>query len=81
MATWAYDPPSTSWGSMPWVERTFGPSLESWGALSFGESAIDPYEIYGKGFFLVYAAMAPIVRLVHRRYGARGGTSQWAFRI
>ena len=75
---WAYDPPSTPWASMNWVERTFGPTLESWGALSFGWS--DPYEVYGKGFFLVYAAMTPIVRLVHQRYRADGGTSRWELR-
>ena len=68
---WAYDPPSTPWASMHWVERTFGPTLESWGALSFGWSGHGPYEVYGKGFFLVYAAMAPIVRLVHQRYEHR----------
>lgn len=77
---WAYDPPSTPWASMNWVERTFGPTLESWGALSFGWSELDPYEVYGKGFFLVYVAMAPIVRLVHQRYRAGGGTSRWELR-
>jgi hypothetical protein len=77
---WAYDPPSMSWASMHWVERTFGPTLESWGALSFGWSELGPYEIYGKGFFLVYLAMAPIVRLVHHGYRAGGGTSQWELR-
>jgi hypothetical protein len=79
-STWAYDPPSTSWASMHWVERTFGPTLESWGALSFGWSALGPYEIYGKGFFLVYVAMAPIVRLVHHGYRARGSASKWEVR-
>jgi hypothetical protein len=77
---WAYDPPSTPWASMHWVERTFGPTLEAWGALSFRWSGLDPYEIYGKGFFLVYTAMAPIVRLVHQRYKSRGGTSRWEHR-
>ena len=77
---WAYDPPSTQWESMHWVERTFGPTLESWGALSFGWSEHGAYEVYGKGFFLVYAAMAPIMRLVHQRYRAQGGTSRWELR-
>ncbi len=77
---WAYDPPSTQWESMHWVERTFGPTLESWGALSLGWSEHGAYEVYGKGFFLVYAAMAPIVRLVHQRYRAHGGTSRWELR-
>lgn len=78
---WAYDPPSTPWASMHWVERTFGPTLEAWGALSFRWLGRDPYELYGKGFFLVYAAMAPILRLVHRRYKSRGGASRWEHRV
>jgi hypothetical protein len=65
---------------MHWVERTFGPTLEAWGALSFRWSELGPYEIYGKGFFLVYVAMAPIVHLVHQRYKSRGGTSRWEHR-
>lgn len=77
-AVWAYNPPfTTPWATMTWVERTFGPTLEAWGALSFGRSELGPYEIYGKGFFLVYVAMVPIVRLVHERYRSRGGDSRW----
>jgi hypothetical protein len=76
-AVWAYDPPLTRWETTTWVERTFGPTLASSGALSFGRSDLGPYEVYGKGFFLVYLAMVPIVRLVHERYRASGGTSTW----
>jgi hypothetical protein len=78
---WAYDPPSTPWASMHWVERTFGPTLEGWGALSFRWSGRDPYELYGKGFFLVYAAMAPMLRLVHQRYKSRSDASRWENRV
>jgi hypothetical protein len=76
-AIWAYDPPNTLWATKTWVERTFGPTLESWGALSFGRGELGPYEFYGKGFFLVYLAMVPIVLVVHDRYRAAGGTSRW----
>lgn len=75
-AVWTYDPPFTPWATMTWVERTFGPTLESWGALSFGRAELGPYEVYGKGFFLVYLAIVPIVRLTHERY-LRRGASRW----
>ena len=76
-SVWAYDPPSTPWASMHWVERMSGPTLEAWGALSFQWWGLDPYQVYGKGFFLVYAAMAPILRLVHQRYATLDDTSRW----
>lgn len=75
-AVWSYDRRFTPWATMTWVERTFGPTLESWGALSFGRSELGPYEVYGKGFFLVYLAMVPIVRLIHERF-LRGRSSRW----
>ena len=75
-AVWAYEGRFTPWATMAWVERTFGPTLASWGALSFGRSELGPYEVYGKGFFLVYLAMVPIVRLMHQRF-LRGGSSRW----
>ena len=46
------------------VTRMFGPTLESWGALSFGSGDL-PYEVYGKFFVFVYLLMLPIVRYVH----------------
>ncbi len=76
-AVWAYDPPDTDWASSRWVTRTFGPTLESSGALSFGRAEFGPYEVYGKGFFLVYLAMVPVVRVVHTRYVASGRNSKW----
>ncbi len=79
-AIWAYDPPSTEWASMPWVERTFGPTLEGWGALTFQWGQLDPYQVYGKGFFLVYLAMMPLLLHVHDRYRSGGGASRWELR-
>ena len=46
------------------VTRVFGPTLESWGALSFGSGDL-PYEVYGKFFVFVYLLMLPIVRYAH----------------
>lgn len=46
------------------VTRVFGPTLESWGALTFGSEGL-PYEVYGKFFVFVYLLMLPIVRYVH----------------
>jgi hypothetical protein len=46
------------------VTRVFGPTLESWGALTFGSGDL-PYEVYGKFFVFVYLLMLPIVRHVH----------------
>ena len=43
------------------LERVFGPTLERWGWLSFGGGNL-PYEVFGKGFFLVYLLMLPAAR-------------------
>ena len=56
--------PSVFWDNTPLLTRLVGPTLESWGALSFGTEST-PYEVYGKTFFLVYLLMLPIVRYVH----------------
>ncbi len=82
-SVWVYDPPDTDWPGMRWVPRTFGPTLESWGALSFGRPDLGPYEVYGKGFFVVYLAMMPLTLAVHRRYVASGGEARlerWTWR-
>jgi hypothetical protein len=78
-AVWVYDPPGTVWRTKSLVVRTFGPTLESSGALTVGSGVFEDagYEVYGKGFFLVYLAMVPIVRYVHRRYRNGGGRSRW----
>ncbi len=52
------------WSTTSTVTRLFGPTLESWGALSFGSEGL-PYEVYGKFFVFVYLLMLPIVRYVH----------------
>lgn len=57
------------------VTRVFGPTLESWGALSFGSGDL-PYEVYGKFFVFVYLLMLPIVRHVHVLQSA-STTSTW----
>lgn len=79
-AVWAYEPvvwdTGVAWYNGSLLNRTFGPTLESWGALTFGGGASlaadgsivyawTPYEVYGKVFFLVYLLMLPIVRYVH----------------
>ena len=82
-SVWAYDPSGTDWAGMHWVPRTFGPTLESWGALSVTSSGLDPYALYGKGFFLVYLAMLPLALAIHRRYVASGGAGRlerWTWR-
>jgi hypothetical protein len=77
-AVWAYEP-GVVWDDVSLVAKTVGPTLESWGALSFGApfvvdsngtvvSASTAYEVYGKSFFLVYLLMLPVVRYVHARY-------------
>ena len=73
-AVWAYGP-GVDWSEFTLVERIFGPLLERNGLLTFGRDGLDggdglPYEVYGKGFFLVYLLMLPAVRAV--RPGARG---------
>jgi hypothetical protein len=64
-AVWAYSG-GESWANAPLIERTFGPPLERSGWLEFGPNDL-PYEVFGKGFFLVYWAMLPVVRLVRDR--------------
>jgi len=74
-AVWAYEP-GVVWGDLSLLARAVGPTLESWGVLSFGAGrtlAADgetltestAYEVYGKAFFLVYLLMLPVVRYVH----------------
>jgi hypothetical protein len=85
-AVWAYEP-GIVWDDLSLLAKTVGPTLESWGALSFGAAqvvALDgevlsesfAYEVYGKSFFLVYLLMLPIVRYVHDRY-RRSSDSKW----
>jgi hypothetical protein len=57
------------------VTRVFGPTLESWGALTFGSGDL-PYEVYGKFFVFVYLLMLPIVRYVHILQST-SATSSW----
>jgi hypothetical protein len=71
-----------AWGSGTLIERTFGPALESRGLLTFGEGDL-PYEVFGKGFFLVYLLILPAVRAAPGRLGGRDGldivrVSAWA---
>ena len=76
MATAAVFSPSIVWTDLGTpFERFFGPLVEASGALAFGE-AVTAYEVYGKGFFMVYLLFVPIVRLVHRAYLNAGGSSR-----
>lgn len=78
---WAYDA-AGSWDDATLLERTIGPTLESWGVLDFGYKDL-PYELYGKGFFLVYLLMIPVVRHLHAAHLAtdRSGTFElWPWR-
>ncbi len=88
-AAWAYKP-GVVWDNLPMLERTVGPTLESWGALTFGagrEFAADgrvvaestPYEVYGKAFFLVYLLMLPVVHHTHE-LRSRQRPSPWESR-
>ena len=85
-AVWAYEP-GVMWDDLSLLARSVGPTLESWGALTFGaarEVASDgtvlsesiAYEVYGKAFFLVYLLLLPIVRNVHVRY-QQSSESKW----
>jgi hypothetical protein len=76
MATaWVFSP-SIVWADLGTpFERFFGPLLEGSGALTFGEDGA-AYRLYGKGFFMVYLLLVPIVRLVHHAYRNAGGTSR-----
>ena len=73
-----YEDDSVVWSSTSTVTRVFGPTLESWGALSFGSEGL-PYEVYGKFFVFVYVLMLPIVRYVHVLQGT-SATSAWEHR-
>ncbi len=80
-AVWSYEP-GIDWSKTVFVERTFGPWLESSGLLTFGRQATPerdglPYEVYGKGFFLVYLLMLPIVRAIR----PATQTGRWASRL
>lgn len=61
-SVWVFGP-LVYWDSTSLLTRLVGPTLESWGALSFGAENT-PYEVYGKAFVLVYLLMLPIVRYV-----------------
>ncbi len=68
-AVWAYEPGIAWSDSSSLVERAFGPWLESSGLLTFGRQSTPdreglPYEVYGKGFFLVYLLMLPVFRTI-----------------
>jgi hypothetical protein len=73
-SVWIYEP-SVFWRNTSQLTRLVGPTLESWGALSFGAARVVgagtvisegfAYEVYGKTFFFVYLLMLPIVRYVH----------------
>jgi hypothetical protein len=88
-AVWAYEP-GIVWDDLSLLTRTVGPTLESWGVLSFGAGktfAADgeilaestAYEVYGKAFFLVYLLMLPVVRYVHGLTKEQSG-SKWEAR-
>ena len=55
------------------VTRVFGPTLESWGALTFGSGDL-PYEVYGKffGTCMFFRARRPPVRGSAERGGFCG---------
>ena len=85
-AVWAYEP-GVVWDDLSLLSKTVGPTLESWGALSFGaakaiasdgdvSSESFAYEVYGKSFFLVYLLMLPIVSYVHDRF-RQSADSKW----
>ena len=86
-AVWVYDPPVNYWwANGSWVLRTFGPTLESAGALTVGFGIFEngSYEVYGKGFFLVYLGMVPIVKLVHGLNAGSdkaGRLEKWSWRV
>jgi len=88
-AVWAYEP-GVVWDDLSLLVKMVGPTLESWGALSFGAGktfAADgqiltestAYEVYGKAFFVVYLLMLPVVRYVHGMNKEQSG-SRWEAR-
>ena len=85
-AVWAYEP-GVVWADLSPLVSVVGPTLESWGALTFGNTPVfaadgtvsgesTAYEVYGKVFFLVYLLMLPVVRHVHALHRAQS-TSKW----
>jgi len=89
-AVWAYEP-GVVWDDTSWLASTVGPTLESWGALTFGAAKVVAadgdvvaesfaYEVYGKAFFAVYLLMLPIVRYVHVRFQG-SNDSKWERRV
>ena len=79
------------WGDTSWLASTVGPTLESWGALSFGAAKVVAadgnvvaesyaYEVYGKAFFVVYLLMLPIARYVHVQFQL-SHDSKWERRV
>jgi hypothetical protein len=68
-SVWAYGD-GGSWANDTLIERTVGPSLEAWGLLSFGHRGL-PYEVFGKGFFLVYLLMLPALDAARAPLGHR----------
>lgn len=89
-AVWAYEP-GVVWDDTSWLASTVGPTLESWGALTFGAAKVVAsdgevvaesfaYEVYGKAFFIVYLLMLPIVRYVHVRF-QQSRDSKWERRV
>lgn len=85
-AVWAYEP-GVVWDDLSPLAGAVGPTLESWGVLSFGAAKVVAsdgtvvsesfaYEVYGKAFFVVYLLMLPIVRYVHVRF-QQSSDSRW----
>ena len=77
-AVWSYEP-GVVWSETTLVTRTFGPALESAGLLTFGAEGL-PYEVYGKGFFLVYLLMIPVIRAVRPSSQPGGWTTRLSLR-
>ena len=70
-SVWAYEPGVVWAEQKTLIERSFGPLLESRGLLDFGREGL-PYEVYGKGFSLVYLLMVPMVRVVRAAHPETG---------
>jgi hypothetical protein len=81
-SVWAFDD-EEPWAEATRLERTVGPTLESWGLLDFAGNDL-PYETYGKSFVLVYALMVPAMRILPNLPGRRryaGGFEAWSWRV
>jgi hypothetical protein len=68
------------WATGTLLQRLVGPALEAAGLLTIGGSSEAAYEIYGKGFFLVYLLMVPAVIALHRVQTAAGRATRVAER-